>query len=108
MYSDHERVGLIQVRLVAPLAKKITKKPQRQKDGDKNLCYSDCTPEIQKGLEKARAAEWQKWRKFNASVVIGREDLDSLRADGAKVYPMQWIETDKNAHKRQTNMWHPS
>ena len=45
-----ERTGFIQVRLVGPKPKKTpAKKPQRAKDGDKNLRYSDCPLEIQKG-----------------------------------------------------------
>ena len=35
-----------------------------------NLRFADCPPEIQAGLRKSRAAEWQKWRKFNAGVIL--------------------------------------
>ena len=102
--GDFEKTGFIQVRLVGPRAKKQTKKPVRPKDGEKNLRYADCTPEIQKGLRRCRAEEWQKWMKFNAGVVISQEEVDLLMSEGVKILPMQWVETDKNAHKRRHNV----
>ena len=41
--------------------------------------------------------------KFRAGVVITKEQSEELIQDGAIVYPMQWVETDKNAHKRRAN-----
>ena len=41
--------------------------------------------------------------KFRAGVVLTKEQLEELIKDGATVYPMQWVETDKNAHKRRAN-----
>ena len=98
-----ERTSFLQVRLVGPRPKKITKKTVRPKDGDKNLRYADCSPDIQAGLRKCRAEEWQKWQKYNAGVIISGDELSTLQAEGIQVYPMQWIETDKNAHKRRSN-----
>ena len=102
--GDFEKTGFIQVRLVGPRAKKQTKKPVRPKDGEKNLRYADCTPEIQKGLRQCRAEEWQKWMKFNAGVVVSQQEVDLLMSEGVKILPMQWVETDKNAHKRRHNV----
>ena len=100
--DDNEKVGFIQVRLAAPRSKKVpVRKPPKKKDGDKNLNFNACTPDIQKGLRKSRAAEWQKWKKFNAGVILSRAELEELLDAGVKVNPMQWIETDKNAHKRR-------
>ena len=63
--KDQERVGFIQVRLAAPKQKKVpARKPPKKKDGDKNLSYNSCSPEIQKGLRKSRAKEWQKWKRI--------------------------------------------
>ena len=73
----------------------------KAKDGDKNLRYSQCDPEIQKGLRKARAEEWKKWQKFNAGVVLDKPEVDRLIQEGVTIQPMQWVETDKNAHKRR-------
>ena len=70
-YDHPDKVGFIQVRLAAPKAKKVpARKPPKKKDGDKNLSYAACSPEIQKGLRASRVAEWQKWRKFNAGVLF--------------------------------------
>ena len=52
--DDPNRIAFLQVRLIGPKEKRRSKKPPRAKDGDKNLKYADCTPEIQKGLRKAR------------------------------------------------------
>ena len=51
-----ERVGFIQVRLVGPKEKKRSPKPQRKKDGDKNLRFSCCDLEVHNGLRKSRVA----------------------------------------------------
>ena len=100
--KDQDRVGFIQVRLVPPKQKKApARKPQKKKDGDKNLSYASCSPVIQQGLRKSRAKGWQKWKEFNAGVLLSRAELQELLDAGVKVYPMQWIETDKNAHKRR-------
>ena len=98
----NDTVGFIQVRLVGPRGKKKPgRKPPKKKDGDKNLRYASCSPETQKGLRASRAQEWQKWNSFNAGLVLTRKELDELTDEGVKVHPMQWIETDKNAHKRR-------
>jgi len=100
--KDQDRVGFIQVRLAAPRQKKTpARKPPKKKDGDKNLSFASCSPEIQQGLRKARVKEWQKWKEFNAGVILSRTELQELLDEGVKVSPMQWIETDKNAHKRR-------
>jgi len=104
MKGDGERKSFVQVRLVGARERKTpAKKPVRPKDGDKNLRYSDCTPEIQEGLRKTRAEEWTKWMKYSAGVVLTKDEVDKLRDEGVSIQPMQWIETDKNAHKRRTN-----
>ena len=99
--DDPNRIAFLQVRLIGPKEKRRSKKPPRAKDGDKNLKYADCTPEIQKGLRKAICEEWQKWMKYNAGVVLTIQELEHLRSQGVTVQPMQWVETDKNAHKRR-------
>lgn len=100
---NNDTVSFIQVRLVGPREKtKPARKPPKKKGGDKNSLYASCSPEIQKGLRAARVQEWQKWKKFNAGVVLTRKEPDDLIAEGLKVNPMQWIETDKNAHSDET------
>ena len=99
-----DKVGFLQVRLAAPKTRKITKKPIRPKDGVKNLSFNACPPDVQKGLLKTRAAEWRKWKDFNAGVILSRDEVSRLQDEGVRVYPMQWVETDKNAHKRRDNI----
>ena len=91
----------MQVRLVGPRPRKKAAQKPPENDGDKNLMYASCSLDIQAGLRKSRAEEWQKWKKFNAGVVLTKQELDDLLAEGVKVQPMQWIETDKNFHKRR-------
>ena len=99
-----KRVGFLQVRLAAPKAKKTpARKPPKKKDGDKNLSFAACSPEIQAGLRQARSKEWEKWKQFNAGVILAKDEVEQLQAEGVKINPMQWIETDKNAHKRRDN-----
>jgi hypothetical protein len=102
-----EKVGFLQVRLAAPKQKKITQKTPKPKDGDKNLAFASCSPEIQTGLRKSRVVEWKKWKQFNAGVILSRDELNQLRDEGVQVYPMQWIETDRNAHKRRADKFVP-
>ena len=45
--DDPDRPGFLQVRLMAPKArKKPARKPPKKKDGDKNLSYNHCSPDI--------------------------------------------------------------
>ena len=89
------------MRIPGPKPKLRAKQIPKQKDGDKNLRLEDCPPDIQAGLRKSRQAEWQKWIHLNAGVALSQSEVDRLVADGIKILPMQWVETDKNAHKRR-------
>ena len=89
------------MKLIAPNTKKVTKKHMKAKDGDKNLAFASCSPEVQAGLRKSRVVEWRKWKQFNAGVILAKDELQQFRDEGVQVHPMQWIETDKNADKRR-------
>ena len=102
--QDRERIAFLndrQYHLVGGRPRNRSKKPVKAKDGDKNLRYSQCDPEIQKGLRKARAEEWKKWQKFNAGVILSKREVDKLIQEGVSTQPMQWVETDKNANKKK-------
>ena len=100
--NDNDRVGFIQVRLAAGKPKKTpARKPPKAKDNEKNLSYNACPPDIQAKLRQCRAKEWQKWKEFNAGVILSKAELQELLDDGVKVNPMQWVETDKNGFKRR-------
>ena len=51
LQKDPNRTAFIQVRLAPPKQKKIAaRKPPKKKDGDKNLSYASCSPDIQKAF----------------------------------------------------------
>ena len=76
---------LITYRSALPLEKQ---KIPKAKDGDNNLKFSDCTPDIQKGLRKARSEEWQKWMKYNAGVVLTQSELEHIISQGVTIQPI--------------------
>ena len=95
--NDNDRVGFIQVRLAAGKAKKTpARRPPKAKDNEKNLSYNACPADIEAKVRQCRAKEWQKWKEFNAGVILSKAELQELLDDGVKVNPMQWVETDKN------------
>ena len=96
-----QRVGCLQVWAGEAKKRSTYKKPVRKQDGDNNLRFADCSPEIQEGLRKSRAAEWQRWRKLNAGVRLTNDEVDKLIQEGVQAHPMQWVETDGTAHKRR-------
>ena len=65
------------------------------------MSYAQCSPEVQEGLRKARAEEWKKWMKFNAAKLLSEKEAKELFDLGLKAMPMQWVESDKNYHKRR-------
>ena len=67
--SKPERTGFLQVRLAAPREEKKSRKPPKKKDGDKNLRFEACSPEVQRGLRKSRVTEWQEWKRVNAGII---------------------------------------
>ena len=73
---DLQRVGFLQVRIGEAKKRKTYRKPPRPKDGDKNLRFSECPPEIQKGLRNSRAVEWQKRMNFNARIILETQELN--------------------------------
>ena len=107
--DENERVGLLQVRLAAPRKKKTpARTPPKPKDNENNLSYNACLPDIQAKLRQCRAKEWQKWKEFNAGVILSKAELQELLDDGVKVNPMQWVETNKNGFKRRHDKSTPS
>ena len=39
--------------------------------------------------------------KHRAGVILTQSEVDRLAGEGITIQPMQWVETDKNAHKRR-------
>ena len=73
----------------------------KKKDGERNLHFPSCPPDVQAALRETRHAEWKKWIKFNAGVIFTDEEVRQLTDAGCEIYPIQWIEVDKNAHLRR-------
>ena len=76
--GDVERVGFLQLRLAQPKAKRRAAKPKNNIDDERSLRYDRCPPEIQRGLEGSRQAEWQKWMKYNAGVILTEAETTRL------------------------------
>ena len=41
--------------------------------------------------------------KFNAGVVLTDEEVRQLTEAGSEIYPMKWVDADKNAYLRRDN-----
>ena len=79
--------------------KNFAAKKRREMAG-KELIFNRSEDYVQAGLLKSRAAEWEKWMKFNAAKVVMGPELDKLIKSGQQLLPMRWVETDKNEPKR--------
>ena len=86
-----------------------TKRTPLHKKGDKssnNIQFEASDQFTQAGLTESRKAEWAKWKQFNAVYPVSGPDLEQLLAQGHKPSPLQWIEIDKNEHKRREGGLH--
>ena len=83
------------------MRKSNKKKVLKQKDGERNFHFSSCTTDVQAALRETRRADWNKWTKFNAGIVLTDEEVRQLTEAGCEIYPMKWVDTDKNAYPRR-------
>ena len=67
----------------------------------KLLVYHKQDEATQKLLQASRKVEWDNYLKFSAVRVISSAEAADYVRHGAEELPMQWIETDKNAHLRK-------
>ena len=49
----------------------------------------------------AKIVEWNKWKHFNAVYPVSGPELEQLLDQGHKPIPLQWVDIDKNEHKRR-------
>ena len=77
------------------------KKLLKKKDGERNLHFPSCSLEVQAAIREMRHAEWKKWMSCNAGVNLADKEVRQLTGACCEIYPMQWIEVDKNAHLRR-------
>ena len=101
-YCEHQRNGFLQVRM-AGVRQSSKNKLLKKKDGERNLRFASCPPEVQAAPRETRRAERNKWMKFNTGVVFTDEEVRQLTEAGCEIYPVQRIEVDKNAHLRRDN-----
>ena len=57
------------------MRKSNKKKVLKKKDGERNLHFPSCMPDVQAALRKTRGTEWKKWMKFNAGVILTDEEV---------------------------------
>ena len=55
----------------------------------------------QSGLTESRKVEWDKWKHFNAVYPVSGPELEQLLVQGHTPIPLQWVDIDKNEHKRR-------
>jgi hypothetical protein len=77
------------------------KRKYKPKKGGKNINFRASDDFTQQGLLESRKTEWEKWKQFNAAEPVTGAQLQELLGQGHKPLPLQWIETDKNDHKRR-------
>ena len=83
--------GFLQVRIVGMRQNNKKKLLKKKKDGERNLHFASCPPEVQAALRETRRAKWKKWRKCNAGAILTDEEVRQLTEAGSKMYHMQWI-----------------
>ena len=89
------------------MRKSNRKKIWKKKDGERILHFPSCTPDVQAALRETRCTERKKWMRFNADVILTDEEAPQLTEAGCEIYPMKWVDTDKNAYPRRDNDYIP-
>ena len=67
----------------------------------RNINFETSDQFTQSGLTESRKVEWNKWKHFNAVYPVSGPELEQLLDQGHKPIPLQWVDTDKNEHKRR-------
>ena len=71
------------------MRKSTKKKVPKKKDGERNLHFPSCTPDVQAALRETRRIEWNRWMRFNAGIVVTDEEVRQLTEAGSEIYPMK-------------------
>ena len=77
------------------------KKKLLKKDGERNFHSILSARRASCCQRETRHADCKKWMSFNAGVILTNEEVHQLRDAGCAIYPMHWIEVDRNAHLRR-------
>ena len=81
-------------------------RPKKGGKSSKNIRFEASDQFTQAGLTESRMAEWAKWKQFNAVYPVSGPELEQLLAQGHKPIPLEWIDIDKNEHKRREGGTH--
>ena len=73
----------------------------------KVIHYETAPPEVQKGLQGSRAKEWSKFEQFGAAIPVVGKEKDDLLAEGHRVIPSKWVDTDKAEFKKGSPDYQP-
>ena len=72
----------------------------------KTLNINDVDEETPKGMLEARQKEWDKYRSFNAAVIVSGAEKARLLSEGHQVIP-KWVDTIKNIHEMNSPDFKP-
>ena len=76
-------------------------RPKKKGKKSKNINFETSDQFTQSGLTESRKVEWDKWKHFNAVYPVSGSELEQLLVQGHKPIPLQWVDIDKNEHKRR-------
>ena len=76
-------------------------RPKKGGKNSRNIRFEASDQFTQAGLTESRKVEWAKWKQFNAVYPVSGPELEQVLAQRHKPIPLQWIEIDKNEHKRR-------
>ena len=102
-HCEHQRNGFLQVRIAG--MRKSTKKKvlKKKKDGERNLHFPSCTPDVQAAPREreTRRIEWNRWMRFNAGIIVTDKEVRQLTEAGCEIYSMKWFDTDKHVSTKR-------
>ena len=76
-------------------------RPKKGGKRSKNINFETSDQVTQAGSTESRKVEWNKWKHFNAVYPVSGPELEQLLVQGHKPIPLQWVDIDKNDHKRR-------
>ena len=76
-------------------------RPKKKGKRSKNINFETSDQFTQSGLTQSRKVEWNKWKHFNAVYPVSGPELEQLLDQGHKPIPLEWVDIDKNEHKRR-------
>ena len=81
-------------------------RPKKKGKRSKNINFETSDQFTQSGLTESRKVEWDKWKHSNAVYPVSGPELEQLLVQGHKPIPLQWVDIDKNEHKRRGDGLH--